>query len=154
MLSIQTIVHPTDFSDFSNHAFELACALAQDHGSRLIVVHVLPKAAVRRSAEKQSEAKDNLEQIKAIDPKLRLERLLLVGDPVKAICRLATKTRSRLIVMGTHGRTGLTRLLMGSVAEEVIRHAPCPVVVVKGPLRFLRRKPSAAKASIGATQRQ
>jgi nucleotide-binding universal stress UspA family protein len=58
--------------------------------------------------------------------------LVLEGTPYRAIVDLAQKEKSSLIVMGSHGRTGLTRLLMGRVTERVIGHAPCPVLVVKG----------------------
>jgi hypothetical protein len=61
-------------------------------------------------------------------------QLLLVGDPASAILRVTQELPADLIVMGTHGRTGLGRLLMGSVAEQVVRKAPCPVVTVKTPL--------------------
>jgi nucleotide-binding universal stress UspA family protein len=62
-----------------------------------------------------------------------VERRLLAGDPAEAIIRLAQTEDVDMIVMGTHGRRGLTRLLMGSVAEAVVRAAPCPVLTVKQP---------------------
>jgi K+-sensing histidine kinase KdpD len=65
---------------------------------------------------------------------------LLVGDPVREICRLARENRTGLIVMGTHGRTGVNRLLMGSLAEQVMRKAPWPVLTVKTPLRIVPRR--------------
>jgi nucleotide-binding universal stress UspA family protein len=61
-------------------------------------------------------------------------QLLFVGDPAAEILRVAQAVKADLIVLGTHGRTGLGRLLMGSVAEQVVRRAPCPVVTVKAPL--------------------
>lgn len=143
MLSIRTILHPTDFSDFSKYAFQLASALARDHRARLIVAHVVSEpTSVSTAAEKYvdyMDVKEKLEQIQARS-KIRLQHRLLAGDPVEEICWLAKETRTRLIVMGTHGRSGLSRLLVGSVAEQVIRHAPCPVLTVKTPLRIVRRK--------------
>ena len=147
MLSIRTILHPTDFSDFSAYAFQLACSLARDHGARLLVVHVIPEPRMPMGgvmtpppAEEYAEAKEKLERIKARHPKIRLQRRLLVGDPVREICRLAKEWKTGLIVMGTHGRKGLNRLLMGSVTEQVIRKATWPVVTVRSPLRIVRRR--------------
>ena len=91
-------------------------------------------------AEEYAEAKEKLEQIKLRDPKIRLRRRLLVGDPVREICRLAKEWKTGLIVMGTHGRTGLNRFLVGSVAEQVIRKASWPVLTVRSPLRIVRRR--------------
>jgi nucleotide-binding universal stress UspA family protein len=70
-----------------------------------------------------------------------VDRLVLEGLPAAEILGLAQKVRSDLIVMGTHGRTGLGRLLMGSVAEQVVRHARCPVLTVKAPSRKAASKP-------------
>ena len=68
------------------------------------------------------------------DSNVPVERRLLAGDPADAIIRLAESEHIDLIVMGTHGRRGLSRLLMGSVAESVVRVAPCPVLTVKQPV--------------------
>jgi nucleotide-binding universal stress UspA family protein len=153
MLSIRRILHPTDFSDSSKQAFRLACALAHDHRARLIVVHVLPDGMVPLNEmmtplrEEHAEVKRQLEQVQARDPKLRLEHRLLFGDPVVEICRLAKETKAGLIVMGTHGRSGLSRFLMGSVAEQVVRKAACPVLTVRTLIRIVRRRHrSATKA--------
>jgi nucleotide-binding universal stress UspA family protein len=141
MLPIHTIVHPTDFSPRSDHAFQLACSLARDHGARLIVCHVVLPPAVVYGAEitglseesyKQA-AEEKLAQLAAPDPALRLEKRLLQGEPADEIVRLAGASNCDLIVLGTHGRTGLSRLLLGSVAEQVLRKAPCAVLTVKAP---------------------
>jgi nucleotide-binding universal stress UspA family protein len=67
------------------------------------------------------------------DPKVPFEHRMLTGEPAEEIVRFAEEARCELIVMGTHGRTGFTRLLMGSVAEAVVRHAKCPVLTYKAP---------------------
>ena len=72
-----------------------------------------------------------LEAVVPTDPTVPYEHRLITGDPATAIARLAEEEQADLIVMGTHGRTGLTRLLMGSVAEAVVRRAPCPVLTYK-----------------------
>ncbi len=76
---------------------------------------------------------DLLGQLWPPDPGVSVERHLLKGDPADEILRLARLSQCDLIVMGTHGLTGLDRLLMGSVAERVLRKAPCPVLTVKVP---------------------
>jgi nucleotide-binding universal stress UspA family protein len=140
MFSIRTILHPTDFSAPSDNAFRLACALARDHGSRLIVLHVSPPQVVAygdmilpATNVDFKHLKGKLLALQGPDP-VRVEHLLEEGDPVAEILRVARETDCDLVVMGTHGRRGLGRLLMGSVAEQLVRRAPCPVVTVKTPV--------------------
>jgi nucleotide-binding universal stress UspA family protein len=140
MLPIRTILHPTDFSDRSDYAFRLACSLSRDYDARLVILHVAsPPVTVVGDAmwvgpiePNFTELKDKLLRLKGPDPK-RVERRLEEGDPAAEILRVARESKCDLIVMGTHGRRGLGRLLMGSVAEQVVRKAPCPVVTVKAP---------------------
>jgi nucleotide-binding universal stress UspA family protein len=121
MSTIQTILHPTDFSERSDGALPIAQALARDQGARLVVLHVMdesaPAAAVRATVP---------------DARVRMEQRLEKGDPAETILRVASEIKCDLIVMGTQGRTGLERLVMGSVAEKVLRQATCPVLIVKG----------------------
>jgi nucleotide-binding universal stress UspA family protein len=139
MLLFRTILHPTDFSRPAEEAFQLAASLARDHGARLVVLHVTPAAAEFSSATEEVRAcKDHLwdefYRLEKIDPRIREVRLeckFVEGDPVDEILRVAKDIDCDLIVMGTEGRTGLGRLLMGSVAEKVLRRAPCPVLTVK-----------------------
>jgi nucleotide-binding universal stress UspA family protein len=141
MLAIRTILHPTDFSDRSENAFRVACALARDHGGKVVVLHVAqPRVTVYGDMILPGPAEPNLGEIKkkllAVRPPesgAQVEHRLQEGDAVEEILRVAEETTSDLIVMGTHGRTGLRRLLMGSVAEQIMRRAPCPVVTVKTP---------------------
>jgi nucleotide-binding universal stress UspA family protein len=79
--------------------------------------------------------RERLSRLQPPDPAVRLERRLVHGYPADKILRVAEESRCGLIVMGTHGWTGLNRLVMGSVAEQVARRAPCPVLTVKGPRR-------------------
>ena len=148
MLPIHTVLHPTDFSDRSRNALLLACALANDYGARLIVLHVAWTAPLV-SGEGMLPTDPDLIRRAAMEELERLEvpaaggafvRRFEEGDAVAAILRVAQEVPADLIVMGTHGRTGLGRLLMGSVAEQVVRKAPCPVLTVKTP--FLEASPS------------
>jgi nucleotide-binding universal stress UspA family protein len=149
MLAVHTILHPTDFSEQSRYAFGLACALARDHGAGLVLLHVAEPPVVAFAegifpvgpAGRDQELREQLESLDP-GPGLRAERRLEQGDVVEEILRVAEEARCDLIVMGTHGRTGLARLLMGSVAEQVVRRAPCPVLTVKTP--FPAGEPAAA----------
>ena len=141
MLAMHTILHPTDFSEHSTAALRLGCALARDHGARLVLLHVvMPPTIVYGEGllppEPDSifqEAREQLGRLEVPGAGLAIDRRCTEGDPVTEILRVAQEIRTDLIVMGTHGRTGLGRLLMGSVAEEVVRKAPCPVMTVKTP---------------------
>jgi nucleotide-binding universal stress UspA family protein len=140
MFPIRTILHPTDFSEHSRAAAQLACALARDYDARLVVLHVLPPSVVYGEGmvyvppeTYQEEARPQLERVAAGDPNLRVERRMIDGAAATEILEVAREVACDLIVLGTHGRTGLRRLLMGSVAEQVVRKAPCPVMTVKTP---------------------
>lgn len=145
MTPIRTILHPTDFSAPAEQAFQLACSLARDRDARLILLHVLERPLIIQggvmaapplagpSEEERAALRQKLGQLQASDPKVRMEHQLEEGDAATAILQVAQETTCDLIVMGTHGRTGLARLLMGSVAEKVLRNAPCPVLTVKTP---------------------
>jgi nucleotide-binding universal stress UspA family protein len=134
------ILHPTDFSPAAEYALEMACSLARDLGARLTLLHVNPKG-FRPNKMTEVEYKkrlwDDLRRLMDTDPQLRemyVKTELLEGDPSEEILRFAKEGNFDLIVMGTHGRTGINRLLMGSVAEVVLRKGPCPVLVVKNPV--------------------
>ena len=142
MLAVHTILHPTDFSEHSKYAFWLACALARDYGARLVIVHVVAAPAIvygegvvpPNAEELRAAAREQLDGLRVPQGNVRAERRLQEGDAVTAILGVAQELHADLIVMGTHGRTGLGRLLMGSVAEQVVRKASCPVLTVKMPL--------------------
>jgi nucleotide-binding universal stress UspA family protein len=156
MMPIQTILYPTDLSEHSDYVFRIACSLAQDHGARLIVLHVVvPPVAVYEGGlitpqfeahEEQLRAK--LKQLRGLAPKVGVELRLVEGDPVTTILHFADETSCDMIVMGTHGRTGLSRLLLGSVAEQVVRKAPCAVLTIKVPV--LEVRPAQKLAEVGA----
>jgi nucleotide-binding universal stress UspA family protein len=148
MLSVQTILHPTDFSERSGYAFRLACSLARDRGARLIVLHVMPVPLVQEKRLYREEMAGELSRLGAPDARVRVEHRLEEGDAATQILRLAQETGCDLIVMGTHGRTGLGRLLMGSVAEQVLRLAACPVLTVRAP--FAPSEPAGSPALEGA----
>ncbi|MCI0380621.1 MAG: universal stress protein [Gemmataceae bacterium] len=141
MLGLRTILHPTDFSPNSVYALHVASALARDYNANLIILHVyaVPVAVygygegVLPPREEQLESlRKELHEVQV--PDVRLTHLLVEGDSVGEILRVADQNHADLIVMGTHGRRGLKRLLMGSVAEMVVRRASCPVLTVRTPV--------------------
>jgi nucleotide-binding universal stress UspA family protein len=143
MIPIHTILHPTDFSDCSDVAFRLACALARDYGARLVVLHVAELPAVVSGdgmlmmpyPVDSEPLREQLQKLTPGAPEVPVEHRLVEGYPAEQILRVAAQKNCDLILMGTHGRTALNRLLMGSVAEQVVRKAPCPVLTVKTPHR-------------------
>lgn len=152
MLNIQTILHPTDYSEHSDYAFRIACSLARDYRAKLVLLHVALRsvtiegeaAIAPRSEEYFQAEREKLEGI-SVPTEVRVERQVAEGAPAEEILRAAQAMKADLIVMGTHGRTGLARLLAGSVAEQVMRRAPCPVLTVRPP--SLQTEPSEGPTS-------
>jgi nucleotide-binding universal stress UspA family protein len=138
MFNVKKILYPTDFSSFSNQAYFHAVALAEQHGASLTVLYVyvpgvMDPGVPAGAAAQRRYWREQLEQIRPVDPTIAVHHVLLEGDPASEIVRYAADNGTDLIVMGTHGRTGLERLLMGSVAERVLRESTCSVLVVKLP---------------------
>ncbi|MBD3675353.1 MAG: universal stress protein [Planctomycetaceae bacterium] len=142
-MKFQKIMFPTDFSGFSQAALPLATSLARDHRATLLVTYVMEPAVPATSMppaaptpvalptnDTPETIKKKLETIVPDDSSVVVEHRLLEGNPGDAIVTLAKEEQADLVVMATHGRTGLTRLLMGSVAEHVVRNAPCSVLTV------------------------
>jgi nucleotide-binding universal stress UspA family protein len=136
---IRLILHPTDCSARAWPALGVARALARGHGARLVLLHVAPAEVLTGGTfyapVDPAPARAELERLKDELARAGLgesvEARFHQGDPVSEILAAANELGCDLIVMGSHGRTGLRRLLMGSVAEAVIRKAPCLTMVVK-----------------------
>lgn len=147
MKRIRRILHPSDFSPASRPAFAWAVDMARDNRGELLVVHVLapvaplfgegyvsPQTFTRIEQSARIAARKPLDALVARARKagVRAQGLLLDGTPHVAIVRAARSKRADVIVMGTHGRGGLARLFVGSVAGRVVATAPCPVLTVRG----------------------
>jgi universal stress protein A len=146
-MEIRSILLPTDFSDCGNYALSFAASLARTFGASIICVHViepmvptvgysgmtepLPIADIsdqlEDSAERELPKLAECEECAGLD----VEEVIVHGEAASEIVRVAKDRRVDLIVVSSHGRTGLGRILFGSTAEAVVRHAPCPVLVVK-----------------------
>jgi len=140
MQKLSTILHATDFSDLSINAFHAAHALARDHGARLILLYVQPPQEIIEGEfgtpppEPEPSEEEILERLEAMVPEdspVEAEAVVARGVPAEAIVQAAKDTHCDLIVMGTHGRKGLARLLHASVADHVTRAAPCPVLALR-----------------------
>jgi nucleotide-binding universal stress UspA family protein len=140
-MSFRTIVLATDFSPAVREAEGLARELARQAGATLHLVHVLPLLS------SPGEAAQRLATVEgALGPGLKGVTALLFGSPARAIVTYARDQRADLIVVGTHGRTGVSRVLMGSVAEAVARLAPCPVLTVPAPAEGAVTEPAKGPA--------
>src|SRR5262245_11971077 len=154
MKRIRTILHPTDFSPGSDAAFQYACELAVDYNAGLIVLYVqgpvVPFATEgilisSNPVELREFAKTQLNAIRPANTAVRIERIYREGSAKTEILTAAAEFNADLVDMGTHGRSGIGRLLLGSVTEEVLRKAPCPVLTVKA------QKPATNRTHVGNT---
>ena len=163
MALFQTLIHPTDFDEPSKEAFRVARSLADALGARLVVFRVVPPPAVVTQDGRVILDPHNAEPVdlwveyrtlQADTPKVPVQYAVVVGDKAKAKHLLEEKIRELgdgvLLVMGSHGRRGISRLLWGSKAEEVVRECPCPVLVVKAPSPKLPAADPGARATASA----
>jgi universal stress protein A len=146
MKPIRRILHPSDFSPASQSAYARAVDMAKSGKAELLLVHVLAPVAplfgegyvsahtyneIARSARDAGQKRLDAVVTRARKAGARARGLLLDGAPHVAIVRAARAKRADIIVMGTHGRSGLAKLFLGSVAGRVIATAPCPVLTVR-----------------------
>jgi len=138
-IKTRKILFPTDFSSKGDAALEYAADLARERHALLVIVHVQEPPVMYGDGayyygqpEPDAELLRNmLQAVKPHDPTVACQYRFALGLPAAAIVSVAKEEDVDLIVMSSHGRTGLSRVLMGSVAEEVMRKAECPVMVVK-----------------------
>ena len=150
----KTILFPTDFSTASDAALVHAESLARQMQARLLIVHVEEPPLAYGGGElyyglpepDSERILKMLEDVKPSDPSVPFTHRLTMGDPAGEVVRIAEDEGAEMIIIGTHGRTGMTRLLMGSVAEAIVRRAPCPVLVYREVAERLAKKKAAATA--------
>lgn len=147
MIDLRRILVPTDFSKFSDNALTYAVAFAEKFGAELHLLHVVqdlalfipPEVAAAPVAAPVDQlttaahaALDRIVREHTLQ-RLNVQREVREGNPFAEVVRYAKERDIDLIIMGTHGRTGLAHVLLGSVTEKVVRKAPCPVLTVRHP---------------------
>ena len=145
-MKIKKILFPTDFSEAAEIAFQYALFLADSHEAELTLLHVVdqlhgytqyeivaltPKEIVEGMVKRAHEKLQAL--VKRAEDTVTAKEIVREGKSWDAICNAATEVNADIIVMASQGRTGLSHALIGSVAETVVRHASCPVLVVRNP---------------------
>jgi nucleotide-binding universal stress UspA family protein len=147
MKTFEKILVPIDFSENSEHAFDYALTLARQFQSELIVMHVINEPVDLRGFYVPHISFEQLEQeiaegaekmmVKFCETKLAdfsgYQTTIVSGIPYEEIIRKSEETGASLVVLGTHGRTGLDHLIFGSTAERVVRSAACPVLTIRMP---------------------
>jgi nucleotide-binding universal stress UspA family protein len=147
-MEIKRILFPTDFSEESSHALQYAVDIAKRYGAKLYLLHVVhavynvtgwyvPHTSIDeiykdlgKSAQKELERYD----LEALRGHKDIERKVLTGVPYEVIIKFVNENKIDLIVIGSHGRKGIDRVLFGSTASQVVRYAPCPVLTVRLPI--------------------
>jgi nucleotide-binding universal stress UspA family protein len=147
MVSIKKILCPVDFSACSDEALKYAAYLALKESAKLYLIHVIdvrmyghetpisfkmPEPDAETIERMKKELKASISSQKIYE-KINLETIVTVGIPATEIIKAAKEKQVDMIVMGTHGRTGLAHVIVGSVAENVVRRASCPVLTVRHP---------------------
>ncbi len=148
MIDLHRILVPTDFSRSSTNALTYAIAFAEKFAAEVILLHVVQDLAlfVPEAVAPAPPVVPPIEQFRAAArtalqraiagvqrPGIAIRPEVVEGTPCEEIIRLAREREVDLVVMGTHGRTGLAHVFLGSVAEKVVRRAPCPVLTVRHP---------------------
>lgn len=146
MAASKTYLVPVDFSKTSEIALNYAVRLARENKMKLQLLHVIPPAPALSMADETVQfirdyydfsEKEALKRLKKLPERKDLKsvghRFVIIkkGDPARVIADQAKKFRASMIIMGSHGRTGLKRLMVGSIAERTLRYAKCPVLIVK-----------------------
>ena len=146
-MEIKKILFAADFSEGSSSSLPYAVDFAKRYGAKLYLVHVLydiSKASgshvphisldeMYKDMEESAKAELGKCFIEEMRTQKDVERVVLKGTPYEEICHFAEKNKIDLVVIGTHGRKGLDRMLFGSTAEQIVRNAPCPVLTVRIP---------------------
>jgi nucleotide-binding universal stress UspA family protein len=147
-MEIKNILFPTDFSEGSAQALQYAVDMSKRYGAKLYVVHVIYDIAKATGwyvphvsmdemyKDIQEGAKKELERfgVEELAGVKNVERRVITGVPHEEIINFVGANKIDLVIMGTHGRKGIDKILFGSTAAQVVRHAPCPVLTVRLPI--------------------
>lgn len=149
MIRIKKILYPTDFSDLAKHALVYVRSFAEAYSAEVHVIHIVDESYQYWMAmgpnslpigpapeELANTSKTELEKLvngELAGMKFPVQTAVVVGRPYLEIVKYAKDKAIDLIIIGTHGRSGIAQALLGSVAEKVVRKAPCPVLTVRSP---------------------
>lgn len=144
VLGIERILVPIDFSASAEKALRYAVSFARQFAAKITLLHVRPVPyyggelggyptvfPVSEPPAEKVQARLDADLKRLVPPEMRARTLLRIGAAYDEICRAAQDAKTDLIIIATHGHTGLKHVLLGSTAERVVRHAPCPVLVVR-----------------------
>ncbi len=145
---IKKILAPIDFSDYSKNALKYAAQFAKEFNAELYLVYVVEPmiypadfsmgqiAIPSADIDLQTRAEEELVNLsKTLDPSIRVETMIKTGKPFVEIIETAKEKDIDLIIIATHGHTGVEHLLFGSTAEKIVRKAPCPVLTLREPIK-------------------
>ncbi len=129
----EKILVPADGSEYANRAVELALNLARELGSRVVALHVLDEKLIMPFEVLEEEGKIILAEVRKRGEEMEVpvDEIIIFGNPRHDMAKITTKSGADLVIIGTHGRTGVEKLLMGSVAENVLKTVNVPVMLVK-----------------------
>jgi len=143
---MEKILCPTDFSEFSNQAQKYAVSLAREYKAKLILLHVIENfypysgfaetafPVVEIYAEMERYVEQEMENLRTKAPTdVEIETIISRGTPFMEVINISREKAVDLIVIATHGKTGLEHVFFGSTAEKVVRKAPCPVLTIRDP---------------------
>jgi len=128
-----TIMVPTDGSEYSKKAEDTALSLAKKLGSNVVAVHIIDEKLIYPYEVLEEEGKAILQEVqkKGKEMDVEVHEILIVGNPTHDMAKITEKSGADLVVISTHGKTGLEKLIMGSVAENALKKVPVPVLLVK-----------------------
>ncbi|HNR26128.1 MAG TPA: universal stress protein [Methanobacteriaceae archaeon] len=129
----EKILVPTDGSEYADRAVEVALGLARELGTRVVALHVLDEKLILPLEVLEEEGRHILEEVRRRGEEIEVpvDEIILFGNPRQDMAKIATKSGADLMIIGTHGRTGVEKLLLGSVAENALKTVKVPVMLVK-----------------------
>jgi len=129
----EKILVPTDGSEYADRAVEVALGLARELGTRVVALHVLDEKLILPLEVLEEEGRHILEEVRRRGEEIEVpvDEIILFGNPRQDMAKITTKSGADLMIIGTHGRTGVEKLLLGSVAENALKTVEVPVMLVK-----------------------
>ncbi len=129
----ERIMIPTDGSKFAARSEDVAMEIAKKFNSTIVAVHIIDDKLIYPFEVLEDEGKSILKKVRERAEKedLAIEEVLIVGSPIHDMAKIVKKTRSDIVIIGTHGKTGLEKLILGSVAESALKTVQVPLLLVK-----------------------